>query len=57
MHQNKPPYIYIFVRQDIPLADQIVQTGHSCQESGAKFGCPENCHLVLLSCKNEHDLL
>ena len=57
MQQNKPPYVYVFIRTDLNLAQQIVQTGHVCQESGAKFGCPTNCHLVLLSCKNEHDLL
>jgi len=31
---NLTPYVYVLVRQDIPLADQIVQVGHICLEAG-----------------------
>ena len=51
------PYVYVFIRRDLPLADQIVQTAHATQESGAKFGCPENCHMVLCGVKNQNALL
>lgn len=33
-----------------------MQASHASQESGAKFGCPEHCHLVLISVKNENEL-
>ena len=48
-------YIYVVVRTDIPLADQIVQVGHACFEAGIKFGEPD-CHMVLLQTDNEHNL-
>lgn len=51
------PYIYVFIRTDIPIADQMVQVGHACQQSGALFGCPENCHLVLLQVPDVWQLL
>jgi hypothetical protein len=28
------PYMYVLVRQDLPLADQMVQVGHVCFEAG-----------------------
>ena len=31
-------YNYVFVRKDIPIADQIVQVGHVCLEAGTRFG-------------------
>jgi hypothetical protein len=48
-------YIYVVVRTDIPLADQIVQVGHACFEAGIKFGVPD-CHMVLLQTNSEHNL-
>lgn len=31
---NSNTYAYVIVRQDIPLADQMVQVGHACYEAG-----------------------
>ena len=50
------PYVYAFIRKDLPMAVQIVQTAHACQESGARFGCPDHCHMVLIGVKNEREL-
>lgn len=54
---EETPYMYVIVRRDIPLGDQMVQIGHACQESGARFGCPDGCHMVLGSAENEVELL
>lgn len=34
------------------MADQIVQVGHACHESGSKFGCPDNSHLLVIGVAN-----
>jgi hypothetical protein len=34
----------------------MVQACHAAQESGAKFGCPDSCHLVLCSVENTFEL-
>jgi len=41
------PYVYVAVRSDLTFAQQLVQSAHASQESGAQFGCPENCHMVV----------
>lgn len=47
----------MLVRTDIPLADQLVQVGHVCLESGNRFEQPTNpSHLVLLSVSSEQQL-
>jgi hypothetical protein len=52
-----PHYVYVLVRTDIPLADQMVQVGHACLEAGRRFEQPdEPCHLVLLAVSSERDL-
>lgn len=56
MSQTNPPYIYVVVRTDIPVADQMVQVGHACHMSGHHFGCPKNCHLVLCQTPDEDSL-
>lgn len=33
-------YTYVFVRTDIPVADQLVQVGHACLEAGSRFNQP-----------------
>jgi hypothetical protein len=45
----------VLVRQDIPLADQIVQVGHVCQNAGARWGIPATrpLHLVVLAVRDE----
>lgn len=52
-------YIYTFIREDIPLAQKIVQLGHACHEAGKLLSYDEHkdvSSLVLLSAKNEDDL-
>jgi len=49
--------VYVFIRTDIPLADQMVQVGHVCMMVGNKFGCLPDTNLVLLALKNELELL
>ena len=55
-NQKERTYIYCFVRQDIPVVHQIIQTGHACQESGAKFGCPPECYMTLIGVKDQQEL-
>jgi hypothetical protein len=53
-----PGYAYVFVRTDIPIADQLVQVGHACLEAGNRFAQPEGpCHLVLFGVRSEARLL
>lgn len=49
--------MYVFVREDIPIADQIVQVGHACIDAGRDFKHPENTRMVLLSVVDERRLL
>lgn len=46
-------------RTDIPLAAQIVQTGHACLEAGSRFPQPDGDtgYLVLLAVPSEDSLL
>ena len=51
-------HIYCLVRKDIPIADQLVQAGHACLESGFTFKKPdEHPNMVLLELKDSKDLL
>ena len=51
------PYIYVFIRKDIPLADQIVQVGHLGHIAGRTFQHPTTTNLVLLQIESQKDLL
>lgn len=44
------PYVYVFIRKDIPIENMIVQACHSCLDL-AKV--PKNTHLVLIGVRNE----
>ena len=46
------PAIYVFVRTDLPLADQIVQVGHVCALAASTFAVPDRCRLILLGLDN-----
>ena len=48
-------YIYVLVRKDLPLEDQIVQVGHACFESGMHFG-KEGTHLILFQIETQKEL-
>ena len=54
---KKPPYLYVFVRKDLSIQDQMCQACHAAQISGAEYGCPEDCHIVVLQVTNEEELL
>jgi hypothetical protein len=47
------------VRKDIPLAAQIVQTGHACLEAGEKFSQPHDKpgFLIVLAVPSEESLI
>lgn len=52
------PYIYTFIRDDLPYEQKIVQLGHATWEAGLVFEKPQKtASLVLLHAKNEDDLL
>lgn len=49
-------YIYVMVRKDLPMADQVVQVGHVCFDAGHYWG-KDGVHLILLQVKDENELL
>lgn len=52
------PYTYLFIREDLPHTQQIIQSAHSALEAGREF--PEHhgtSHLVLLPAEDETTLL
>ena len=52
------PYIYTFIRDDLPAAQKIVQLGHATYEAGQLFDKPtETASLVLLHANDENDLI
>lgn len=54
------PYTYCFVRKDMPLFAQLVQSAHACHELGMSLPrdkVPINSHLILLQVRNEDELL
>jgi hypothetical protein len=48
--------MYLFIRDDLSHAQQIVQTAHAANEIGMKYPS-ENNHIVLCSAKNEEHLV
>jgi hypothetical protein len=51
------PYVYFFVRKDIPAVQKAVQIGHAGWEAGNAFKAPEDtCSVVLLQVENEDEL-
>ena len=51
-------YNYIFVRTDLPIAQQIVQSSHAAYESALHLGSQKDRvnHLVLFGVKSEEEL-
>lgn len=54
--------MYVLVRRDIPVAQQIVQVGHACYEAGHKealhqeagaYQKADNTHLIVMTVKDE----
>lgn len=52
------PYIYTFIRKDLPPEQKIVQLGHATWEAGLQFEKPEEvASLILLQADNEPTLV
>lgn len=54
---NKP-YVYVLIRQDISLEQQLVQASHAALEAGFRFQQPaeDTASLIMLAAKDEHAL-
>ena len=52
----EPQYVYVFVRTDIPLPNQLAQMGHACIGAGREFGISDE-YIVVLQVPNERALL
>lgn len=52
------PYIYVLVREDISLEQQLVQACHAASEAGASFnGCIRNSSLIVCTVPDRAALL
>lgn len=53
------PYVYVLIRKDIPLEQQLVQVGHAAWEAGLAFENPsrETASLIVLEVANREELL
>ena len=52
------PYVYVIVRKDIPMEQQVVQVAHATLECGFKFNRPDKvCHIVVLEVANSDELM
>jgi hypothetical protein len=52
-------YVYVFVRKDLPLTDQMVQASHAALEAGIAFGAKskEPSSLIMLAVKDKESLI
>lgn len=46
--EDAPLTVFVFVRADLPLADQIVQVGHACLAGASSFAIAPSCRLILI---------
>lgn len=52
------PYVYVFIREDISAAQQLVQVGHAALEAGFAFEQPSQvASLIVLSVPDRESLL
>lgn len=49
-------YVYIFVRQDIPVAQQLVQSNHATLKMGSLYGYEGTPNIVLIGVANKEEL-
>jgi len=51
-------YVYVFVRKDLPLTDQVVQAAHAALEAGIVFGAvsKEPSSLIMLTVPDAESL-
>ena len=55
---KQPQYIYVMVRKDLPIWDQIIQVGHACFDAGSayhKLWKPAT-YLILFQVENQKEL-
>lgn len=50
-------YIYCFIRKDLPIHQQIIQTAHACFDQGTKEETQTPPNLVLFQVKDQKELL
>lgn len=55
-YKDLSPYMYVFVNSNLEPTLKAVQAAHAAHMAGEKFGAPNNCHLILLECKNVQEL-
>ena len=54
---DKTPYMYLFIREDLSIPQQIVQTAHAVDEMGKQHKHSKvTNHMVLFPAKHEADL-
>lgn len=54
---SQTPYMYIFIREDLPHAYQIVQAAHATHQAGIRFGKTEvSTNFVLIGVKDQEAL-
>lgn len=54
------PYMYLFIREDLSHAQQIIQTSHAVDEIGKRYKSDDINHMVLCSATDEdhlHDIV
>ena len=52
------PYVYVLVRRDISLAQQVVQSNHASWEAGLAFQAPgHTCSMVVCTVADQKELL
>lgn len=58
MNASRPAeqYVYIFVRQDIPTAQQIVQSNHATLSIASRYGIEGTPNIVLIGVPDEAEL-
>ncbi len=55
--KSSPLRVYVFIRTDIPLADQLVQVSHSCLLAGAAYKPNDKTYVVMCQVRNEQELI
>jgi hypothetical protein len=51
------PYTYIFIRKDLSLAQQLVQSSHAALEAGFTFNKPQQTSsIIMIGAKDQNEL-
>ena len=54
---SNTPYMYLFIREDLSIPQQIVQTAHAVDELGKRIvGSAQTNHMVLFGVASEAKL-